>query len=117
MKNKGWQHASVIAQWRNSPVSEQICLFFSSWRGNFVPVIAPPSSPQLLLISAFQFPPLCKGSVLTYFRLSLKLGRSRDEELLGSHFSAASGFPKACECRFKEKNMPQDDVAVKIPAS
>ncbi|KAJ4946384.1 hypothetical protein JOQ06_024051, partial [Pogonophryne albipinna] len=35
------------------------------------------------------------GSVLTYFRLSLRRGRSRDEELLGSQFSPASGFPKA----------------------
>lgn len=71
MKNKGWKGASVIGQWRNSPVSEQICLSFSSWQGNFVLVIAPPSSPKLLLISAFQFPPFGKHWVLTYFRLSL----------------------------------------------
>lgn len=112
MKNKGWHHASVIAQWWNSPVSEKIRLSFSSWRGNFVPVIAPPSSSQLLLISAFQFPPLCKRRVLTYFRLSLRREReaektrgSRDGELLGSQFSPASGFPKAWECRFKEKKI------------
>lgn len=80
MKNKGWRNASVIGQWRNSPVSEQICLSFSSWRGNFVPVIAPPSSPKLLLISAFQFPPSCKRRVLTYFRLSLRRERSRRDE-------------------------------------
>lgn len=108
MKNKGWQHASVIGQWGNSLMSKQICVSLSSWRGNFVPVIAPPSSPKLLLISAFQFPPLCKRWVLTYFRLSLRREReaekmreqeSRDEELLCSQFSPASGFPEVWECR------------------
>lgn len=76
MKNKGWHHASVVVQQRNSPVSEQICLS-SSWWGNFAPVIAPPSSPQLLLISTSQFPPLCRRRVVTYFRHPLRRGRSR----------------------------------------
>lgn len=84
MKNKGLQHASVM---RNSPVSKQICLSFSSWQGNFVRVIAPPSSPKLLLIPEFQFPPLHWRWVLTYFSLlSNKREReeeNRDGELLG----------------------------------
>ncbi|KAI9518128.1 hypothetical protein NQZ68_007802 [Dissostichus eleginoides] len=64
---------------------------------------------------------LCNFTVLflSMFGISAeqRRGRSRDGELLGSQFSPASGFPKACECRFKEKNMPEDDVVVMIPAS
>lgn len=87
------EHTSVIGQWRNSPVSKQICLSFSSWRGNFVPVIAPPSSPKLLLISAFQFPPLCKHWVLTYFRLLPQMrGRSRKDEREGERRWGTAGL-------------------------
>lgn len=108
-------NTSVIGQWWKSPVSEQIWLSFSSWRGNFVPVIAPPSSPKLLLISAFQFPPLCKRQVLTYFRLSLRwvraAGKRRVREqrrgtVVGSHFSLASGFPRGVGTQIQsEKSM------------
>lgn len=83
----------MIGRRRNSPVSEQICLSFSSWRGNFVSVIAPPSSPKLLLISAFQFPPLCKRWVLTYFRLSLRRARGRKD--VGEQRRGTAGPPSS----------------------
>lgn len=107
MKNKGLQHASVM---RNSPVSKQICLSFSSWQGNFVRVIAPPSSPKLLLIPEFQFPPLCWRWVLTYFSLlSDKRERSGREQRRRTAQLSPTSF------RFKNTNAVKEMLLRSLP--
>lgn len=115
---------------------------FSDWPVEELPCVR--ADMSLLLIMAGQFCPGYSSSIFSqatpYISISIsslvevmsanllqtfsetkreaeKMRESSDEELQGSQFSPASGFPKVGECRFKGKNMPEDDVVVKIPAS